>query len=226
MTKMRGCPGTAEVRLDLHPSRLVERHAERRGERVRAARPPPRAPPSMRSTSSPRRTRPRLDGRHLRAGLAPPPPARGAARRRSPRGRRGTTGGCAARPRGGGPSPPSGRCCRKSRSSTNFDSSARAPASSTPVGPSADDDEAEELARRSPRRVSRSASSKASSTRCRISIASSIDLRPGAALAQSSWPKYEVRAPHATMRKSHSMNVPSVSSTRRASRVDARRPRP
>ena len=73
-----------------------------------------------------------------------------------------------------------------------------------PRRPTADDDEAEELLshRRDP--VSRSASSKASSTRRRISTASSIDLSPGAAFAQASWPKYDVCAPQATMRKSHS----------------------
>ena len=49
---------------------------------------------------------------------------------------------------------------------------------------------------------SRSAASKAIRIRRRISSASSSDLRPGASVAQSSWPKYEKRAPVATIRLS------------------------
>ena len=64
----------------------------------------------------------------------------------------------------------------------------RAPAISTPVGPAADDDERIQACRRTGS-GSRSARSKAESTRRRISRASSRLLSPGASGSQSSWPK-------------------------------------
>jgi len=77
--------------------------------------------------------------------------------------------------------------------------SATAPASSTPVGPPPTITKVSHAARRSGS-ISRSAASKASRMRRRMSRASSIVLSPGANRAQSSWPKYECAAPVATIR--------------------------
>ena len=77
---------------------------------------------------------------------------------------------------------------RKSRLSVSFEISPRAPASSTPVGPPPTTTNVIHSWRRSGS-CSRSAASKAMRMRRRISVASSIDFRPGAWAAQSSLPK-------------------------------------
>ena len=77
---------------------------------------------------------------------------------------------------------------RKSRDNVAWASSASAPAISTPVGPAPTRTKVSKRWRIAGS-VTLSASSKASSTRRRINVASSIDLRPGASRGQSSWPK-------------------------------------
>ena len=91
-----------------------------------------------------------------------------------------------------------GRIERKSLRSVSFAISPRAPASSTPVGPPPTSTNVIH-ARRTSASASRSAASNAIRIRRRISIASSIVLRPGANGAQSSCPKYAWWAPVATM---------------------------
>ena len=91
----------------------------------------------------------------------------------------------------------SGRMRRKSCRSDWRAISASAPASSTPVGPPPT------MTKVSSRRclsgsVSRSAASNASSTRRRISSASSSVFKPGARSAHSGWPKYACAAPVAS----------------------------
>ena len=82
-----------------------------------------------------------------------------------------------------------GSMLRKSRASVNRLISPRAPASSTPVGPPPTTTKVSS-ARRRAGSTSRSASSKAVSTRRRISVACSRVFSPGACSSQSSWPKY------------------------------------
>ncbi|KYF52583.1 hypothetical protein BE08_10470 [Sorangium cellulosum] len=81
-----------------------------------------------------------------------------------------------------------GLMCRNSRTSVCRASSDSAPASSTPVGPAPTTTNVIQASRRAGS-VSRSAASKARSTRRRISSASSTVLSPGAKAAHSSCPK-------------------------------------
>ena len=77
---------------------------------------------------------------------------------------------------------------RKSRTIALRASSAMAPASSTPVGPPPTMTKVSSLRRSSGSSVT-SACSKAARMRARISVASPIVFRPGAASSHSSWPK-------------------------------------
>ena len=94
-----------------------------------------------------------------------------------------------------------GSIARKSRRRVSRAISPSDPASSTPVGPPPTSTNVIQARRRSSS-ASRSAASKAMRIRRRISVASSRVLSPGAAGAQSSWPKYVWCAPVATIRKS------------------------
>src|SRR5580704_5343050 len=87
-----------------------------------------------------------------------------------------------------------GSIFRKSRSSTRREISASAPAISTPVGPAPIIVKVSQLAT-SAASTSRSAASYATSTRRRISTASSSVFRPGAGPSHSSCPKYECVEP-------------------------------
>ena len=88
---------------------------------------------------------------------------------------------------------------RNSRASVWRAISATVPASSTPVGPPPTTRKVNQT-RRAEASVSRSALSKATNNRRRISSASSMLLRPGAWRAQASWPKYEWVAPVARIK--------------------------
>jgi hypothetical protein len=100
---------------------------------------------------------------------------------------------------------------RKSRTIVCRAISDSAPASSAPVGPAPMIANVRNAACFSGS-VSRSAASNASSTRRRISSASSIVFSPGAFFSHSSWPKYECVAPVAITRKSYESS-PSASCT-------------
>ena len=193
-----GMSGNGEVRLDRRRGRSGR--AERRGScrRGRPRRPRPRGRSSPRCAAAghepglrPPASRARRCGPRRRAAGAPRP--------RFPRSAPCSSGGCAGPPRSARRGPRAGRC-----------------GESRPRG-------RDRRSRRSPRRarhrsarrrrwrtsgalcrrsgsVSRSASSKASRMRRRISSASSRLLRPGARDSQSSCPKYACRAPEATTR--------------------------
>ena len=105
---------------------------------------------------------------------------------------------------------------RKSRLSVSFAISPSAPASSTPVGPPPTTTNVIHSARRLAT-CSRSAASKAMRILRRICVASSIDLRPAANSRHLSCPKYEWRAPVATISVSYAIGPPSDSATSRRS---------
>ena len=105
-----------------------------------------------------------------------------------------------ARPRAGPRASCADRCAGSRARACGRAISASAPASSTPVGPAADDHERRPARAAARRSRSRSAASNASRMRRRISSASSIVLSPGACAAHSSWPKYECVCPVATIR--------------------------
>ena len=103
---------------------------------------------------------------------------------------------------------------RKSWRSVSWAISPSAPASSTPVGPPPMITNVIH-AWRWTGSASRSAASNAIRIRRRISVASSMVLRPGAYGAQSSWPKYAWWAPVATISVSYGTGPPSESRTSR-----------
>ena len=189
----RRWPGMRQVGLDQHAPGAVERRRPACAPAARPPRPPPRGRCASRSArrraSTPSASMPvtRGAGPHLDAEAARAAPAAFAE----------SVGGVG----GEHPRPPFeqddaragvGSMRRKSRASAWRAISASAPASSTPVGPAADDHEGQPGAA-ALGSGSRSAASKAKSTRRRISSASSMLLRPGASGAHSSWPKMRMR---------------------------------
>ena len=190
-----------EVRLDQHAAGAIER-------RRRAPRPSGDAatPAAHRTVSDaivvdPDRARVPATRRSRSSWSAPrrrAAPDRAARPRAGLRERR---SGSTARLRAAGSSREPGSKCRKSRASDCREISASAPAISTPVGPPPITTNVSS-ARPLRGSLSRSARSNASSTRRRISSASSSVFSPGATRRHSSWPKYACVAPVATIRKS------------------------
>ena len=188
-TNTSGWPGTDRSGVDLHAARADPPARRACGRAARPARRPPRR--SCRRRSSRRRA-----ATPLSPAPRSPPPAR-APRRRAPAARRAPSR-AATRDVGREDRRPAfeqqhPRGVRRDRVELVRAAPARAisaiaPAISTPVGPPPITTNVSS-SRCRPGSGSRSARSKASSTRRRIATASSSVFSPGACAAQSSWPK-------------------------------------
>ena len=191
MTATSPCPGIVRSGSTSDPAGLVQRGTRATLASGEAATPAAqttvraaiRSSPTSRPPSSipvARLLEPDLDAQRLELPLRP-----------TPRGPPGRSAGPAGRLRAGGSGPGPGRCGGSRGPGSCRATSASVPASSTPVGPAPMITKVRQRAGVASGSGSRSATSKAESTRRRISRASSMLLSPGANRSHSSWPKYE-----------------------------------